>query len=94
MVRIVTSETKVVEVPFNKEQITKIFKKHDKDKNGKLSFDEVKAAFVELKSSWPWFRTKRGFRHGDNDGDGYINMQDEELEHLVDYALQCGYTTK
>ncbi|KAE8100664.1 hypothetical protein FH972_018539 [Carpinus fangiana] len=92
-VMFVTNSGKGAEVPFNKEQLTKMFKKHDKDNNGKLSWDEVKAAFVELKAFWPWFSTEQGFRYGDNNDDEHINIHDEELERLVDYALKCGFTT-
>jgi hypothetical protein len=85
---------KGAEVPFNKEQITLIFKKQDKNGDGKLSHEEVKAAFVELNAFWPWFRTVQGFRHGDSNGDKFINIDDQELENLVDFTLKCGYTRK
>lgn len=85
---------KGAEVPFNREQIKLIFKKQDKNKDGKLSHEEVKAAFVELKAFWPWFRTVQGFRHGDNNGDKFINIDDQELENLVDFTLKCGFTSK
>lgn len=81
-------------VPYTREQLREVFKKHDINKDGKLSRDEVKAAFVEFKAFWPWFSTEQGLRHGDNNGDQYININDQELEHLVDYALKCGFTNK
>ena len=84
----------MLEVPLTRDEVTKIFKKHDKDNNGKLSWDEVKAAFVEFKSKWPWVRTEQAFRHADNNEDGFIDMQDQELEKLVRYALSCEYTQK
>jgi Ca2+-binding EF-hand superfamily protein len=84
----------VLEVPFNRDEVTKIFKKHDKDNNGKLSWDEVKAAFVEFKSKWPSVRTELAFRRADNNDDGSIDMQDQEWEKLVGYVLSCEYTKK
>ncbi|KAB1220346.1 hypothetical protein CJ030_MR3G009807 [Morella rubra] len=73
--------------------LTSIFKKHDANGDGKLSWDEVQAAFKELGATWPWFRTEQGFRHADTDENGDINIE-EELNLLVNYALKCNYTTK
>jgi hypothetical protein len=63
------NKAKVAEIHLTREQLTKIFQKHDKNKDGKLSWDEVKAAFQELKASYVWLKTEQGFRHADKDED-------------------------
>ncbi len=60
---------KFAEIPLTREQLTQTFQKHDKNKDGKLSWDEVKAAFQELKASYVWLKTEQGFRHADKDED-------------------------
>lgn len=73
------------------EELTKIFKKHDKNGDGRLSRQELEAAFKDLGAFWPWYRTVRAFSHADADGDGYIDIK-KELEAVVNYALECGFT--
>ena len=65
-----------------------LFKRCDVNKDGKLSWKEVKAGFGRLQSRFPLYRTHRAFQMADKDGDGYINVEDE-LEELVAYALNC-----
>jgi Ca2+-binding EF-hand superfamily protein len=86
------AQPKVAKVLLNREQLKKMFMKYDTNNDGKLSWDEVKAAFSDLKAFSPRFRTEQVFRQADKNDDQYINTQDEELEHLVDYALDCGFT--
>jgi Ca2+-binding EF-hand superfamily protein len=83
-------QVKATGYPMNKEQLGAIFKKHDKNNDGELSWKEVEAAFRELGALWTWFTTERAFKHADADDNGSINM--EELELLVVYAQQQGYS--
>lgn len=66
-------------------EIKRLFKRCDANKDGKLSWEEVKAGFRELQSRWPAYRTQRAFHIADKDGDGYIT--ESELDQLVQYAL-------
>ncbi|KAK9946518.1 hypothetical protein M0R45_011981 [Rubus argutus] len=76
-------------VPWTKEQVRDLFKSLDKNGNGKLSKEELKAAFRTLGSRWSSYRARRALRHVDANGDGFIS--NEELNDLVNYALERGY---
>ncbi|KAM4121743.1 hypothetical protein ACJW30_01G028200 [Castanea mollissima] len=69
---------------LTKEKLRSTFKKHDKNGDGKLSFEELQAAFRELGGGISWYQTEQGFRHADKNESGYIDIE-EELEALVDY---------
>ncbi|CAB4266378.1 unnamed protein product [Prunus armeniaca] len=82
---------KRAKVPYTKEQIRNVFKRHDKNGDGQLSKNELDAAFKELGSIWPPARAWFGQRYADEDGDGFISI-DKELSKLVQYALELKYT--
>ena len=69
------------------DDIMSLFKRCDVNKDGMLSWDEVKKGFRELQSRWPAYRTQRAFQMADKNGDGYIS--EAELDELVKYALEC-----
>lgn len=71
------------------EQLKGLFWRFDKNRDGRLNKEELKAAFKELGAIFPGFRAYRGLHHADDNGDGYIN--DEEVDKLVKYTLQSGY---
>ncbi|KAG2666381.1 hypothetical protein I3760_15G057100 [Carya illinoinensis] len=81
------------EVPCTEAQLTAIFKDHDTNGDGKLSWSELDLAFKNLGSRWPWFRTEGGFRHADEDGNGFIDIE-TELKLLVAYAYKRNYIYK
>ncbi|XVE55911.1 hypothetical protein DITRI_Ditri03aG0195000 [Diplodiscus trichospermus] len=70
------------------DEIMSLFKRCDVNKDGKLSWAEVKTGFRRLQSRFPAFRTQRAFQMADQNGDGYIDVE-TELEQLVTYALGC-----
>ncbi|XVE70060.1 hypothetical protein DITRI_Ditri10aG0041400 [Diplodiscus trichospermus] len=72
-------------------EILKLFKRCDVNNDGKLSEDEVKAAFRKLQSRFPSYRTQRAFKVADGNGDGYIS--EAELDELVNYVLECWQRT-
>ncbi|KAK7859721.1 hypothetical protein CFP56_004741 [Quercus suber] len=83
--------TKPGKIPFTREQLKKTFLDHDANKDGKLSFDELKSAFKYLKSRFPSIRTELAFHKCDKDESGSIDYGNE-MDSLVDYAEKCGFT--
>ena len=84
-------QPKSVEIFYNQEQLKNIFEKHDTKKDGKLSMKELKSAFQELQSRLPRFRAEVAMRKCDKNNDGYIEFG-KELDAVVAYAKECGYT--
>ena len=78
-------------VRWTKEQLITIFRSHDSDNDGQLSWDEVKAAFKYLGSRCSYFRTARAFDYADWDKNGFINLSNDEFTKLLEYAFSCGY---
>ncbi|KAB2614364.1 calcium-binding protein CML10 [Pyrus ussuriensis x Pyrus communis] len=80
---------KNVQIPWTKEQVMEVFKSFDKDEDGRLSKEELKASFKKLGSLWSSFRAWRALGHADANKDGFISMQ--EIGELISYALKRGY---
>ncbi|KAL6216572.1 hypothetical protein ACLB2K_009795 [Fragaria x ananassa] len=83
-------EYKKFAVPYTKQQIEDTFKSYDQNGDGKLSWDEVKAAFTKLGAFSPYFRAWRGKSRADANDDGFICLQ-TELDELVNYTLELQY---
>ncbi|KAJ4837408.1 hypothetical protein Tsubulata_049954 [Turnera subulata] len=79
-----------VPVTLSKEQLRNIFMQYDADNNKQLSKEELSKAFEHLGAVFPSFRAKRGLKYADANGDGQIDLK--ELEDLVNYANDLGYT--
>lgn len=77
------------QVPWSKDQVCQLFKSFDKNGDGKLSKEELKAAFRKLGSRWSSYRASRALRYVDSNHDGVISK--EEFNELVNYALELGY---
>lgn len=74
------------ELPCSKlAELMAIFKRHDTNGDRKLSWAEVKVAYIELRSLWPWIVTENEFLHDDHYEDEYIDIK-MELEDLVTYS--------
>ncbi|KAL9242923.1 hypothetical protein vseg_016880 [Gypsophila vaccaria] len=71
-------------------QLEAIFREHDVNGDGCLNTEELKVAFRELGSFMPKWRAERAIYYTDIDIDGVIG--EEEIDHLVSYALDYGYT--
>ncbi|CAL5383705.1 unnamed protein product [Camellia sinensis] len=82
----------IIDQPLSEEQLKGIFKKHDKNGDGRLSRKELKKAFEELGAWIPDWRAWRGLSNADANGDGFIS--EEEMNSLVLYAMRFGYTVK
>ncbi|KAL6216576.1 hypothetical protein ACLB2K_009799 [Fragaria x ananassa] len=85
-------DKKVPAAQWSPELVRDLFKSADKNGDGKLSKEELKAAFRRLGSRWSSYRARRALRHVDANGDGVIS--NEELNDLINYALQCGSRLK
>ena len=77
---------KVSNVPLSREQIKKIFKYYDSDKDGFLNRREVTKAFSFLGSINPFYKAQYAMTFADANNDGLIS--EAELEKLVDYACK------
>ncbi|KAK4599435.1 hypothetical protein RGQ29_009478 [Quercus rubra] len=82
---------KGVEISLTREQLKQTFMNYDTNKDGKLSWDELKSAFKYLKSRFPIIRTELAFHKCDKDENGYIDYG-KEMDSLVAYAEECGFT--
>ncbi|TXG52387.1 hypothetical protein EZV62_021556 [Acer yangbiense] len=86
-----TISRKETTAPQTEKLIQDLLNRHDADKNGLLDKAEVQRAFDELGSIFPSYRTHRGIKIADEDGDGVINMHNNELEKLVKYIMSKNY---
>lgn len=75
---------------LSEEQLRMVFKAHDKNGDGHLDKEELKEAFRALGARIPGYRAGRAIYYSDIDLDGTIN--EDEIDHLVSYAIQYGYT--
>ncbi|XP_021284265.1 calmodulin-like protein 3 [Herrania umbratica] len=73
-------------------ELKSIFKSFDSNLDGRLSKQELRKAFASLGSHIPSWRAGRGLHHADANRDGYIS--DDELDDLVEYALECAMKRK
>lgn len=71
------------------DHLRKFFDKYDKNGDGHLDEEEVKQAFKELGSLFPWWRAGQGLKYADVNKDGVIDR--EEIEALVTYILNKGF---
>lgn len=75
---------------LSEEELRMFFKAHDKNGDGHLGKEELKHAFRALGARLPGYRAGRAIHYSDIDMDGAINQ--DEIDHLVSYAIQYGYT--
>ncbi|GMN35203.1 hypothetical protein TIFTF001_005149 [Ficus carica] len=78
-------------VRCNKEKLKEVFKRHDVNGDGRLSQEEIRKAFNDLGSNCGLYRAWIALPRADKDKDGYINITNQELDDLVDYAYERGY---
>ncbi|XP_023002692.1 probable calcium-binding protein CML14 [Cucurbita maxima] len=76
----------VSDVRLSREQIKKIFKYYDSDKDGFLNITEVTKAFSFLGSINPFYKAQYAISFADANNDGVIS--EAELEKLIDYACK------
>ncbi|KAK3231408.1 hypothetical protein Dsin_003289 [Dipteronia sinensis] len=79
--------------PQTEKMIRELLKRHDSNNNNRLDKAEVQSAFDELGSKFSFYRRLRGIKIADENGDGVINMYDNELDNLVKYIMSKNYDT-
>lgn len=88
----IMNNDKDTRIALVREQVRNIFMKHDTDKDGKLTWDELIAAFNSLGSRWSHYRAWRALSHADINKDNCINVDGPEFNALIDYVLnRCAY---
>ncbi|KAF3672037.1 hypothetical protein CQW23_29971 [Capsicum baccatum] len=75
--------------PLSDQQVKGMLKKYDKNRDGKLSKQELRFAFKEMGLHFCRRKAGKALRIADNNGDGYIN--EEEMTELVQYASKWGF---
>ncbi|XP_070057790.1 uncharacterized protein [Nicotiana tomentosiformis] len=73
----------------DEEQVKGILKKYDKNRDGKLSKQELRLAFKEMGLHFCRWKAGKPLRFADKNGDGYIN--EDEISELVQYASKWGF---
>ncbi|KAE8652092.1 hypothetical protein Csa_021918 [Cucumis sativus] len=72
---------------LSEEQLAWIFKKHDIDRDRKLTKEELTRAFNYLGSRWTALRVKEAIRAVDANHDGVISL--DEMSKLIVYVKGC-----
>ncbi|CAK9135305.1 unnamed protein product [Ilex paraguariensis] len=72
------------------DRLRDLLRRYDTNRDGKLSKEELKAAFRSLGVGFSGWRAGRALRHADANEDGYIN--EKEMNELVEYATKWGFT--
>lgn len=85
-----SSQSKFHKATLDELQLKAIFRKHDVNGDGHLNKEELKEAFRKLGAFIPSWRADRAIYYTDIDIDGVIN--EEEIDELVAYAVECGYS--
>ncbi|KAF3446668.1 hypothetical protein FNV43_RR11848 [Rhamnella rubrinervis] len=67
-----------------------IFKRYDKNGDGKLNKKELAEAFKNMGAFIPAWRAHCAMAHADSDSNGVITP--DEFQHVIIYANKLGYT--
>ena len=79
-------------VPYDETQLRGLLMRFDTNRDGRLSKEELRAAFKSLGSRAPGVRAFFALFRADKNNDGYID--DDEFDVLVKFIMQIGYTVK
>ncbi|KAK8571351.1 hypothetical protein V6N13_103478 [Hibiscus sabdariffa] len=82
--------SKCFPVPLTKAQVKAILQRFDSDGDCRLSKKELESALYYIGSHLPGWRATQALNTADRNHDGYIN--DSEMDDLVEYVWQRGYT--
>ncbi|PHU18879.1 hypothetical protein BC332_10030 [Capsicum chinense] len=80
--------TRRVSYPLSDEQVKGMLMKYDKNRDGRISKQQVRLAFKEMGLHFCRWKAGKAVRFADENGDGYIN--EDEMSQLVHYASKWG----
>ncbi|PWA68889.1 polcalcin Che a 3 [Artemisia annua] len=75
-------------IVLSEEQMLAYFKKHDVNKDGKLSWDELKKAFSGLGVTWVRLTADRALLKADDNEDGCISLSEKEMDKLIEFVIK------
>ncbi|OIT04147.1 hypothetical protein A4A49_00315 [Nicotiana attenuata] len=75
--------------PLTEEQVKGMLRKYDKNRDGKLSKQELRLAFKEMGLHFCRWKAGKALRFADKNGDGYIN--EDEISEFVKFASKWGF---
>ncbi|PHU18877.1 hypothetical protein BC332_10028 [Capsicum chinense] len=79
---------KRVSYPLSHEQVKGMLMRYDKNRDGKLSKQELTLAFKEMGLHFCSWKAGKAISSADKNGDGYIN--EDEMSEFVQYCSRWG----
>lgn len=76
-------------IASNEEMLSSMFKQFDADKDGRLSYEDLKQAFKALGARFVAYRAYRALKFADANGDGFIDIS--EFDDLIKYTIRSGF---
>ncbi|XP_010943034.1 polcalcin Cyn d 7 [Elaeis guineensis] len=80
----VTTTTRSLDGDMTVEEFKEWLKKFDTNKDGRISREELRKALRSVRVRFSGWKSSRGIRYADTDGDGFI--EDGEIDNLVEFA--------
>ncbi|XP_008777302.1 polcalcin Phl p 7-like [Phoenix dactylifera] len=80
----VTTTTRSLDGDMTVEEFKEWLKRFDTNKDGRISRDELRRAIRSVRGRFSGWKSNRGIRHADTDGDGLLD--DGEIDNLVEFA--------
>lgn len=78
------STTRTLDGDMTVDEFKEWLKCFDVDKDGRISREELQRAIKAVRGRFSGWKSKRGIRAADADGDGYVN--EDEIDNLIDFA--------
>ncbi|KAG1342226.1 polcalcin Phl p 7 [Cocos nucifera] len=80
----VITTTRSLDGAITVDEFKEWLKKFDTNKDGRISREELRKAIRSVRGRFSGWKSSRGLRHADTDGDGFI--EDGEIDNLVEFA--------